>query len=234
MTKERKLTSQDCLIGLSSIYVVVAVMMNVFAMKSLSFGTSIIICDGGLLISWLVFLISNVVVEVWGQRTSLVIVTFAAAVAFFMLCLGRLIVAIPTLEYYENQAEAFAYIFSNGPRTICASIIAFWVGNFVNVHIIYVIKSYLEKRHKDNRFFFFLRAAVSTLFGQFVDNILFMTLAFAPWGISLYEMTWYDIFTSSLAGTVIELVVEAFFVPLLTMPLVRWIGAKKKAEEEAA
>lgn len=234
MINKRKLTSQDCLLGLSSIYVVIAVMMNLFAMKALSFGSPIIICDGGLLISWGVFLISNIVVEVWGKRTSLVIVTFAAVVAFVFLFIGRLIVAIPTLETYEKQAEAFAFVFSNGPRTIIASVIAFWLGNFVNVHIIYIIKKYLEDRKKDNRFFFFLRASFSTLIGQFVDNIVFMSLAFAPLGISVYEMTWYDILTSALVGTAIELVVESVLVPLITMPVVRWIKAKKTAEEGAA
>lgn len=220
--------------GLSAVYVVIAVMMNVFAMKALSFGSSIIICDGGLLISWGVFLISNVVVEVWDKRTSLVIVTFAAVVAIVFLSIGRLIVAIPTLPSYYEQAEAFAMVFSNGPRTILASVFAFWLGNFVNVHIIHVIKKFLEDRKKDNRFFFFFRASVSTLFGQFVDNIVFMSLAFGPFGISVYEMAWYDILTSALVGTVIELVVESFLVPFITMPLVKVIKAKKEAEEAAA
>ena len=58
----KKTTSQECLIGLSVIYVAVAVTMNIFCMKALSFGTSVILCDGVLLISWLVFLISNLVV----------------------------------------------------------------------------------------------------------------------------------------------------------------------------
>lgn len=234
MIEKRKLTSQDCLIGLSSIYVVIAVMMNVFAMKALSFGSSIIICDGGLLISWGVFLVSNVIVEVWDKRTSIVVVTFAAVVALVFLSIGRLIVAIPTLPAYDQQAEAFAMVFSNGPRTIFASVFAFWLGNYVNVHIIHVIKKFLENLKKDNKFFFFLRAAVSTLFGQFVDNIVFMSLAFGPFGISVYEMAWYDILTSALAGTVIELVVESVFVPFVTMPLVKWIRAKKVAEEAAA
>ena len=220
--------------GLSAVYVVIAVMMNVFAMKALSFGSSIIICDGGLLISWGVFLISNVVVEVWDKRTSLVIVTFAAVMALVFLSIGRLIVAIPSLPAYDQQAEAFAMVFSNGPRTIFASAFAFWLGNFVNVHIIHVIKKFLEDRKRDNRFFFFFRASVSTLFGQFVDNIVFMSLAFGPFGISVYEMAWYDILTSALAGTVIELVVESFLVPFITMPLVKVIKAKKEAEEAAA
>lgn len=233
MNKRHALSSQECLIGFSVLYVAVAVMMNIFAMKALSFGSPIIICDGGLLISWGVFLISNVIVEVWDERTSMVLVTFAAIVSFAVMLLGRLIVMIPTLPEYAEQANAFALIFSNGPRTILASVTAFWVGNFVNVHIIYKVKLALERKAKDNRLFFFLRAAISTMFGQFADNIIFMVLAFAPIGLSVYEMAWYDIITAVLSGTVIELVVESCLVPFITLPLVRWVKGKRQMEAAA-
>ena len=233
MSKKGKLSSQECLIGLSVIYVVVAVTMNIFCMKSLSFGSPIIICDGGLLISWGVFLISNVIVEVWDERTSVVLVTFAAVVSFIVMLIARLIVFIPTLPEYADQANAFAMIFSNGPRTIIASVLAFWTGNFVNVHIIYKIKMALERRAKDNRLMFFVRAAFSTLIGQLVDNMLFMVLAFAPIGLSVYEMAWFDIMTAVLSGTVIELVLESCLVPFITIPLVGWISRKKNAEAAA-
>ena len=127
MSKTKKATSQECLIGLSVVYVAVAVTMNIFCMKALSFGTSVILCDGGLLISWLVFLISNVVVEVWDERTAIFLTTISAATSFVLMVIGRLIVLIPTLPDYAEQANAFALIFSNGPRTIIASVLAFWV-----------------------------------------------------------------------------------------------------------
>ena len=229
----KKATSQECLIGLSVVYVAVAVTMNIFCMKALSFGTSVILCDGGLLISWLVFLVSNVVVEVWDERTALCLITFAAVTAFVLMLIGRLIVIIPTLPEYAEQANAFALVFSNGPRTIIASASAFWVGNFVNVHIIAKIKKALERKGKDNRVRFFLRAAFSTLIGQLADNALFMVLAFAPIGLSLYEMAWFDIMTSVFSGTVIELVIESCFVPFLTIPLTRWLQNKRKQEAAA-
>ena len=90
MKEKRKFSSQEYLQGLSSLYVITAVMMNIFAMKALSFGSSVIICDGGLLISWGVFLISNVIVEVWGKRKAVDVATFAALVALVIMLLGRL------------------------------------------------------------------------------------------------------------------------------------------------
>lgn len=229
-SKNSKWSSQDYLIGLSMFYAVVAVTMNIFCMKSLSFGSSIIICDGGLLISWGVFLISNVIVEVWDERTSLKIVTLTAIASFVIMLIGKLIVYIPTLTDYQDQANAYAQIFSNGPRTIISSVTAFWVGNFVNVHIIAKIKESLDARSQENRLLFFFRAAISTLVGQLADNALFMILAFAPIGISLYEMGWYDIMTAVLSGTLIELVVESCLVPFITIPLVRRIQKVKRGE----
>lgn len=232
MSKKR-MTSQESLMGLSIIYVAVAVTMNIFCMKALSFGTSYILCDGGLLISWGVFLVSNVVVEVWDERTAMFMATFAALITFILMVIGRLIVLMPTLPEYAEQANAFALIFSNGPRTILASVLAFWVGNLVNVHIIYKVKVALEKKNSDNRIWFFLRAAVSTLIGQFVDNALFMILAFAPIGLSIYEMAWFDILTAVLSGTVTELVVESCLVPFITIPITRWLQNKRKQEAAA-
>ena len=233
MIMKRKLNSREWLVGLSAIYVVVAVMMNIFCMKALSFGSPVIICDAGLLISWGVFLISNIIVEVWDERTSLVLVTFAAVVSFSIMLLGLVIVHIPTLPAYEEQANAFAMIFSNGPRTIFASVTAFWIGNFINTHIIYKIRVRLEKENRDNRLFFFARASFSTLIGQLADNAIFMFLAFAPIGLSPYEMNTYDIVTAVLSGTVIELVVETCFVPFITIPLTRKIKEVRKQEAVA-
>ena len=64
----------------------------------------------------------NVIVEVWDERTSIVLVTFAAIVSFVVMLIARLIVFIPTLPDYAEQANAFALVFSNGPRTIIASV----------------------------------------------------------------------------------------------------------------
>lgn len=230
MKKRPKMTTSDWLLALAVTYTVISVTMNIFCMKALSFGTSIIICDGGLIISWGIFLISNVIVEVWGEEKSLKVINIAAVVSFGAMIIGRLIVFIPTLPEYENQAEAYAKIFSNGPRTIISSVTAFWIGNIINIEIIDKMKKRAVNRKRNGKFSFFLRASFSTLIGQLVDNAVFMTLAFAPVGISLYEMAWKDILSSVLSGTVIELLVESCFVPFITIPLTRHIEKVKESE----
>ena len=228
-TNQSKLSSRDYLIVLSMLYAAVSLGMNVFCMKPLSWGTNVVFSDGGQTISWIVFLISNVIVEVWGERESVKVISFAAFTTFFLLIIGRLLVLVPALPEYSEQNNAFALVFSNGPRTIISSIIAFWIGGFVNVKIIAIMKKMVKKDCKAS---FFIRASFSTLIGQLVDNTLFMVLAFAPIGISLYEMMWKDIFSSVIIGTVIELLIESCMVPFVTIPLSKHISQLKKSEEE--
>ena len=73
---------------------------------------------------------------------------------------------------------------------------------------------------KDSKFLLFVRAVLSTIFGQFVDNFAFASLAFAPIGISAFEMEWKHIFTSSCFGTFMETLNESIFVPFITIPTI--------------
>ena len=84
---------------------------------------------------------------------------------------------------------------------------------------------------KDGKTAFFIRSSFSTLIGQLIDNALFMVLAFAPIGISVYEMMWKDIFSSVIIGTVIELLIESCMVPIVTIPLSKHIAKIKRREE---
>lgn len=210
---------QSWLLLLTGTYCVISVMMNYLCMKPLSFGTSFVWMDGGLLISWLVFLISNVIVEAYGKRTAIFVIGLAAALNLIMSFLGLMEVYLPTMPQYQDQATHFAFIFSNGPRTILASVTAFFVGNWVNISVIASLKAQQTATSGN----FWLRAVLSTIIGQIVDNSLFQVLAFAPVGISCYEMLWLDIWTAVGMSSLFETLIEAFFVPLITIPLTTYI-----------
>lgn len=211
----------DWLLGLTGAYCVISVMMNLLCTKPMSFGTGFVWMDGGLVISWIVFLISNVVTEVYGKRTAIVMAAVATVVGFFVNVVAALEVHLPTLPEYADQARHFAHIFSNGPRTILASAVAFFIGNAVNCEIIDRFRRRAEEKRNDNGWRFTFRAVFSTIIGQFFDNGIFEVLAFAPLGISLFEIRWVDIGTAVVASTLIETVVESCFVGLITIPLTR-------------
>lgn len=197
-----------------SLYCVFTVVQNLFEMKTL--GTeAFAFGGGGVMLSWATFMLMDICTEVYGKDDTVKVYTIAGLVNLLIVVLSQIVIAIPGV--YPEQNAAFAQIFSNGPRTALASFGAFWLGNFVNMHIMVKMKNAV----KDDRakFAFFGRAVISTALGQFVDNMVFATLAFAPIGISAFEMTWRDIFTSSIFGVFSETVIESCMVPFITIPV---------------
>lgn len=213
----KELKKQKYLGVFMAIYAVFTVVQNLFEMKTLG-TTKFSFAGGGIMLSWATFMIMDITTEVFGKKATMKVYTFAGLLNLFIVLLAQIVIAIPGV--YPEQNAAFAQIFSNGIRTALSSFAAFWFGNFVNMQIMVAMKA---KDHSKSRFLFFLRAVVSTIFGQFVDNLLFATLAFAPIGLSAFEMAWKDILTSSLFGTFVETMVESCFVPFITIPVSRRI-----------
>lgn len=209
---------------LGCVYCVYIVMQNLFEMKTL--GTSTLaIMGGGTIISWIPFVIMDVTSEIWGEKKSVQLFTIAGFLNISTVLLAQVVIHLPGV--YPEQNAAFTQIFSNGPRTVISSFIAFYLGNLVNVKI--MVKMRENSKNKESKILFFIRAVVSTIFGQILDNLTFATLAFAPVGLSVFEMTWRDILSTSMIGTCFETGIEACFVPFVTIPLANYLR-KKVAE----
>ena len=183
---------QNYVLYLCSAYCVFTVIQNIFEMKTI--GTeSLAIVGGGILVSWITFMINDIVTEVYGKETSIKVFVIAGILNTIIVILAQLLIALP--GSYEEQNIAFAQIFSNSVRTTLASLTAFYIGNYINMKVMLTMKG--DKNNEG----LFGRAVVSTILGQFTDNMLFVTIAFAPIGLSAFEMTWVDILTSVIGGT---------------------------------
>ena len=218
----KELKKQQYIGFFMAVYAVFTVVQNLFEMKTL--GTAAFaFAGGGIILSWATFMIMDITTELFGKKETMKIYTFAGLINLFIVVLSQVVILIPGV--YPEQNAAFAQIFSNGIRTALSSFAAFWFGNFVNMQIMIKLKS---KTNSNSKFLLFIRAVVSTIFGQFVDNLLFATLAFAPIGLSLFETSWTTILTTSLFGTFMETIIESCFVPFITIPVAMKI--KKKLE----
>ena len=220
----KELKKQQYIGFFMAVYAVFTVVQNLFEMKTL--GTAAFaFAGGGILLSWATFMIMDITTELFGKKETIKIYTFAGLINLFIVVLSQVVILIPGV--YPEQNAAFAQIFSNGVRTALSSFTAFWFGNFVNMQIMIKLKS---KSNSNSKFLLFIRAVVSTIFGQFVDNLLFATLAFAPIGLSLFETSWTAILTTSSFGTFMETIIESCFVPFITIPVTMKI--KKTLETE--
>ena len=229
-TKARQIKELQLMSIFMAVYAVFTVIQNLFEMKTL--GTpAFAVGGGGVMLSWATFMIMDITTELFGEKKTIQIYTLAGLLNLFIVLLSQLVIAIPGV--YPEQNEAFRLIFSNGIRTALASFTAFWCGNFINMKVMVGMKKALKENQKGNGFLLFLRAVLSTIAGQTIDNLLFATLAFAPIGLSAFEMTWKDIATSSMMGVFNETVIEMLFVPFITIPVSKRIGKKlDKVDEE--
>ena len=87
------------------------------------------------------------------------------------------------------------------PRIFVASLTAYLIGGTLNSKI-------MDKlREKNDRGLFF-RAIVSTLIGQFADNIIFTSIAFTG------TMPYQQILIMSISMTLLETLYEIIFYPV--------------------
>lgn len=214
------ITKTEWLLILTGICGVATVLMNIYASITIDvLNIGLTVADRGILISWSVFAISNVITEAYGKKTAVRVFTSISFIVLLFSFISYAVSFIPSS--YTDGAAAFKLIIANQPRVIISSIVAFWVGNYINSAIIDKLK---QRRKHDNKAWFAFRSIVSTIVGQFFDNALFLLLAFGGiWPI-------LSIFTAAVGGVIIETIVESFFIPLITIPLTKHIQSIEVTE----
>ena len=202
MKNKNNLDGNTLFIILSSILCASTILLNIYCMKILSFKNTVF-GDGGLTISWIIFLSSNLITKNFGEKTAINVIKVSNCISIFVSVLSQILVVLPVPTDYIDQNNAFSLIFSSSLRIIISSNIAYFVGNIIYIKLI--------SKNKDNIF--------SSILGQTIDNFLFSFLAFAPIGLTEYEIKIIDIFKIVTIGTLIEASIERIvlriFIPLI-------------------
>ena len=123
---------------------------------------------------------------------------------------------LPPADFWRDKQPAVEAIFGNTPRIICASIIAFWCGSFVNSYVLAKMKIWTSGR------WLWTRIIGSTLCGELVDSGLFYTIAFA--GLWPLEQL--------LAVTTTQYVLKSGWEVIATPVTYRVVAFLKRAEQE--
>ncbi len=127
----------------------------------------------GILFFPISYVIGDILTEVYGYARARRVIWAGFAALLFMAFMAQIVVALPPAPDWTNQA-AYEAIFGQVPRIVFASMIAFWVGEFVNSYVLARMKVWTQGRH------LWARTIGSTLAGQGVDSLIFYPLAF--WG----------------------------------------------------
>jgi uncharacterized integral membrane protein (TIGR00697 family) len=198
-----------------TVFVAMLLISNIGAVKLIEFGP--IITDGGAFLFPLVYILGDVISEVYGfkaARKAIFLAFTMSALAAFTFWLVQI---TPPAAGWENQ-EAFESVLGFVPRIVLASIAGFLVGQLLNSYVLVAIK---RRTHEKS---LWLRLLGSTVIGELADTVIFCTIAF--YGV----ITGGDFLTYVIIGFAYKTIVEIVLMPVTY----RVIAAVKRHEPSYA
>lgn len=186
------------LTALFAIYAGGVLAQNVLASKQIDIWQFTV--TTGILVSPFVFIVQDLVTEVFGYKTAKRMVLTGFAINFFFVLLATLAIILPSSAFWNNQ-EAFASIFGTTFRISVASFTAYCVGSLLNTKIMAKMR---EKYPKS----LFVRAITSTIVGQLLDNAIF------SFGAFLFVLPLPAIWSMVIGATIFETIYEVICFPI--------------------
>jgi uncharacterized integral membrane protein (TIGR00697 family) len=170
---------------LFALYLTSMVLVNTLGSKITTLGT--VRASVGVFFMPILFLVTDIVGEVFGRKTSTQFVNMSTIMLVFMFAMMGLCIVLPANPTWGLQ-ESYATIFGSSMRMTAASLISFFIAQHVDVFAFSTIKRLTKEKH------LWIRNNVSTIVSQFIDTTIFMFVAF-------YHMT--DRYTASFIFSLI-------------------------------
>lgn len=130
--------------------------------------------SGGIIIFPLSYILNDVLTEVYGFQKAKNVVWFAFLGNLLFVTAAYIVQILPGAPFWANQ-EAYEAILGFVPRLLLASFVAFLVGSLANAKVLSKMKVATNGKH------LWLRTIGSTIVGEGLDSLIFITIAF--WGI---------------------------------------------------
>jgi uncharacterized integral membrane protein (TIGR00697 family) len=170
----------------------------------------------GIVIFPVSYILGDVLTEVWGYAATRRVIWLGFACNVLMVAVIWIGGELPSAPFWGGQA-AYHETLGQTPRILVASFLAYLVGEFANAYILAKLKLATSGR------WLWVRTIGSTIVGQGLDSIAFVTLAFAgavPPGVlgSIVLGQWW-----------VKTAYEAAATPL-TYAAVAWLKSRERVD----
>ena len=189
----------------TAVFVTCLLVANIIAVKLINlFG---LVVPAAVIIFPLSYVFGDILTEVYGYRQARKVIWLGFAcnlIAVVAIWIGQI---VPAASFWEGQ-QAYETILGYAPRLLAASFIAYLVGEFANSFVLAKMKIMTRGR------WLWTRTIGSTLVGQGLDSVIFISLAFVgtvPSSV-LPEM----IATQALVKTAYEVIATPFTYAVVT------------------
>jgi uncharacterized integral membrane protein (TIGR00697 family) len=167
--QESKTGYSNWFIVIVAIFITSLITANIIAVKLVNvFG---FILPAAVIIFPISYIFGDVLTEVYGYRQARKVIWLGFICNLIMVIAIWIAQILPAASFWDGQA-AYERILGYTPRLLIASFLAYLVGEFANSFVLAKMKIAMQGR------FLWMRTIGSTLVGQGLDSIVFMTIAF--------------------------------------------------------
>jgi uncharacterized integral membrane protein (TIGR00697 family) len=162
-------TASPRLLLVAGLFVATLVTSNIIAVKLTTLGPFLV--PAAIVVFPLSYLFGDVLTEVWGYATARMVIWTGFAANIITVCFVAIAVAVPSAPVYPD-GRAYTSVLGMTPRLVIASFVAYLCGEFLNSYVLARLKLATGGR------LLWTRTIGSTLIGQGVDTVIFISLAF--------------------------------------------------------
>ena len=187
---------------------------NLITVKIINIGFLGMETPAGVLIYPLVYILTNVIADVYGERTAQRTLILGIAVDVLFVFMTTLILFLPSPDFFTGDSS-LAFVFTQTPRILVASYISYLIGNFANARMTTIVN-----RGRD--YSSILNFGVIGI-SQLIDNFVFLGLAF----VGVYSPV--EILIMIFSHWILSLIWTVIAQPFTTLT-VKWAEKGKPAE----
>ncbi|MEO5951432.1 MAG: queuosine precursor transporter [Chloroflexia bacterium] len=202
-------------------FVAVLLISNIASNKLVDFGQFTF--DAGTILFPLSYIFGDVLTEVYGYKRSRRVIWMGFGASALMALVLWFVTILPAAPNSGDQTAVFNTALGSTPYIVLGSLIAFWAGEFSNSIVLAKLKVAMKGKQ------LWVRTIGSTLIGEAIDTVLFITIAFAIGGALLGSPMEGSLFwTIMISNYIFKVGVEVLFTPI-TYAVVTFL---KRAEHE--
>jgi len=196
----------------ASFFVAILIVSNIAsAAKIVDLGFSLftipLVFDGGTLLFPLVYVLGDVLTEVYGFRVAKRVIWMGFVAMAMTTAVFFVLGILPPETYWETEAGDAAYKAILGGMSyggiVLASLSAYLVGEFSNAIVLSKLKVKMKGR------MLWVRTIGSSLVGQLLDTAIFVFIASAT-GVFPWEIFWSLVITNYILKCSIEAIMTPF------------------------
>jgi uncharacterized integral membrane protein (TIGR00697 family) len=163
-------------VAVAAFFVTALVTSNIIAVKLVEISGRVF--PAGLVVFPLSYILGDVLTEVYGFRSARAVIWLGFGCNLLAVAAIQIAIALPAAPFYEDAA-AYEQVLGTTWRIFAASLAAYVVGELVNAYVLARMKTATRGR------FLWSRTIGSTIVGEGLDSLIFVTVAFAGTGAGL-------------------------------------------------